>query len=673
MHIPRWVVSLLGVGCVGFGGCSQSGWLRPRDPAEMKTVASIDGKPVASSSGEPGTGLARREQFDEPSRPSAAGARVSGRVFDEDGRAVPNAKVRLVVGGSSGGRAHFATTDRSGAFTLHGLRPGRDYTLIAEYQAEDGMMSGRVQARAPESGVRIGLAARDQEVDPKTSHRLSSRGRPGLFNEEVADDFPVAARPRVRDDAGTADRTPADDPAPADQEAIAEAPSRSSRSLADGAEARLAAGPSSTAAPVRAGWTVRHDPEETQPHRARSRKNAGDPSDGPPLPDDAGDEGENPLPPALEAEGSSAPRSARREASSPPRSRRSLPRTAAVDREPSEAPRSIPSDAFGTVDDRSSTDDQAARRSAETPRRSSRQAPVASGRPKRPSRSTGDAGSDSSSAPSGRSSKRPTWRELDSLPDDVPIDEALRRSSYEGPVDRRRDDGVVRAVGTEATERPSEDPEEVLETSQDRPRRAPEVVRAGRSLTIADRESVRPLRRRAPGSPVPARPSVAIDDETAICRLDAGRRKIVELRLPGLDGRSISLADIDADLILLDFWGSWCRECKTSIEHHRDLQDRVSPSRLQVIGIACEKGETLNARRASADAAARKLGINYPVLVTTMSGDCPVQKSLQVQFYPSMILIDREGNILDFQQGATDTTLGRIDRTIDRVLRGEAD
>ncbi len=673
MHIPRWVVSLLGVGCVGFGGCSQSGWLRPRDPAEMKTVASIDGKPVASSSGEPGTGLARREQFDEPSRPTAAGARVSGRVFDEDGRAVPNAKVRLVVGGSSGGRANFATTDRSGAFTLHGLRPGRDYTLIAEYQAEDGMMSGRVKARAPETGVRIGLAARDQGIEPKTSHLLSSRGRSGLFNEEVADDFPVAARPRVREDADSADRTPAEDRALAEEEAIAEAPSRAHRSLAEGAEARLASGPSLRSAPVRAGWTVRRDPEEAQPQRSRSRKSAGDPSDAPPLPDDASDDGENPLPPALEADGTSAPRSAHRESSSAPRSHRGLPRTAAADRDPSEAPRSIPSDAFDSGGGRSSTDDEGARRSAETSRRSSRPPLSASGRPRRSSRSASDAGSNFSSDPSSRSSTRPTWRELDSQSNDVPIDEALRRSSYESPVDRRRDDGVVRAVGTATADRPSEDLEEDLEAAQDRPRRAPEVVRAGRSMTTVDREPVPPRRRRAPGSPVPARPSVAIDDETAICRLDAGRRKIVELRLPGLDGRSISLADIDADLILLDFWGSWCRECKASIQHHRDLQDRVSPSRLQVIGIACEKGETLSARRASADAAARKLGINYPVLVTTMGGDCPVQKSLQVQFYPSMILIDREGNILDFQQGATDTTLGRIDRTIDRVLRGEGD
>ena len=149
MHIPRWGVCLLGVGCCGFVGCSQTSLLRPKGPSDMKTVASINGKPVSTVAGEPGSGSSQREDVDDLGPPPAAGSRISGRVFDGEGRAVPNARVRLGVGATAGGRVNFATTDRSGAFTLHGLRPGRDYTLIAEYQAEDGMMSGRVQAMPP--------------------------------------------------------------------------------------------------------------------------------------------------------------------------------------------------------------------------------------------------------------------------------------------------------------------------------------------------------------------------------------------------------------------------------------------------------------------------------------------------------------------------------------------
>ena len=50
---------------------------------------------------------------------------------------MPDARVRLAVGGEAGGKAVTATTDRSGAFTLRGLRPGSSYTVIAEYQAQE--------------------------------------------------------------------------------------------------------------------------------------------------------------------------------------------------------------------------------------------------------------------------------------------------------------------------------------------------------------------------------------------------------------------------------------------------------------------------------------------------------------------------------------------------------
>ena len=88
---------------------------------------------------------------------------------------------------------------------------------------------------------------------------------------------------------------------------------------------------------------------------------------------------------------------------------------------------------------------------------------------------------------------------------------------------------------------------------------APRVARAEpRPITTAD--DPRPRRiRPASVSPIAARkpaPSAGSKAAEAVCRLDAGHRRIVELRLMGLDGKPVSLADIDADFILLDFWGA---------------------------------------------------------------------------------------------------------------------
>ncbi len=167
--------------------------------------------------------------------------------------------------------------------------------------------------------------------------------------------------------------------------------------------------------------------------------------------------------------------------------------------------------------------------------------------------------------------------------------------------------------------------------------------------------------------------AVASGSPDAVCRMDPGHRRILELGLPDLDGKMVSLRDIDADIIVLDFWGSWCIQCRKSIEHHRGLQQEFGDKKVQVIGIACEKAATFEGRRDTAAAAAKKLGINYPVLITSKDGACPVQGALRVQFYPTMVVLDREGNILQFEQGATDATLGRVDRVIARAVDQEAD
>ncbi len=137
---------LLTLVCI-LAGCSQTGGFRASNPSNMKTVASVGDKPLPIVAGEPGASL--RAETEELDRPEASGSRISGRVYDERGKPVPGAKVRLAVGSAIGGKVVSATTDRSGAFTLHGLRPGSSYTVIAEYEEDEGTKVGRGRPRRP--------------------------------------------------------------------------------------------------------------------------------------------------------------------------------------------------------------------------------------------------------------------------------------------------------------------------------------------------------------------------------------------------------------------------------------------------------------------------------------------------------------------------------------------
>ena len=82
-----------------------------------------------------------------------------------------------------------------------------------------------------------------------------------------------------------------------------------------------------------------------------------------------------------------------------------------------------------------------------------------------------------------------------------------------------------------------------------------------------------------------------LDDavKQSACSIDLTERRLIDFKLPDLSGKMVSLHDIDADLIVLDFWGSWCQPCRKSIPHLIEIQQKFAGKRVQVIGIACEK------------------------------------------------------------------------------------
>ena len=128
----------------------------------------------------------------------------------------------------------------------------------------------------------------------------------------------------------------------------------------------------------------------------------------------------------------------------------------------------------------------------------------------------------------------------------------------------------------------------------------------------------------------------------SLCDYDPKRRQIVDFRLPDLEGNPVQLRDLDADLILLDFWGTWCKPCVNSVPHLVELQKKFGPGRLKVVGIACEEVDPKD-RRAKVEEMSRQLGINYAVLLSGMDGPCPVRDALKVQVLPTMIVLNRSG------------------------------
>lgn len=584
MRIPRLPLGLLILGA-GLGGCSQTGPLRTAESGGVRTTATVGDKPVSIVGGIPDDGAVARANVGAAAPLSRESeGRISGRVYDENDEPVANARVRLAVGGEPGGKAIFATTDRSGAFTLRGLRPGSNYTLIAEYQGDQGMMSGRADADAPEANLRIGLHFRDAGTG--------------------GDDRTLAARPsksnlRAISQAEEVDEEDFFEDAP---------PARSARESLN----REDIAPSAEDA--------FDDFQDAEPPSARSsrRPRAESQISDEPQPQDDWDDGENPLPPARELGGvdGRGRREPRPEGGSRTRIARADDEGLPPPVEPDAGARTLRPDAFAPImiDD---PEPYPSRIETTAPAETNPRAPRA--RSVEPTERE---------IPSTES-RRPTWGEVVSQHQEIPVDESLMKAANA-------------TAPAQAPEQESPSPSPVVAEVVE----APEPIEAERN---DDRD---PLIERKAGP---------------YCEYDPGERRVVDLALPDASGRMVSIRDFDADLILLDFWGTWCAPCRKSIPHLKELQASLGGRKLQVIGIACER-TSAEERAAKVAEVVKETGINYTVLVTGMDGSCPAQEALAIQFYPTMILLDRDGRILLREQGATDATLARMDRFIAKNL-----
>lgn len=141
-------------------------------------------------------------------------------------------------------------------------------------------------------------------------------------------------------------------------------------------------------------------------------------------------------------------------------------------------------------------------------------------------------------------------------------------------------------------------------------------------------------------------------------------------RVYDLAGNKRPVGALAGDLIVLDFFGSWCGPCRKSIPHLNDLQSRYSGRGVRIVGIACEYGDAATALR-TANEARVGLGIAYPIVVSPMEEKSELREHFQVDRYPTLVLVDRAGRVLFQGQGGDAAAFQRLEQAIDQALASQ--
>jgi thiol-disulfide isomerase/thioredoxin len=189
-----------------------------------------------------------------------------------------------------------------------------------------------------------------------------------------------------------------------------------------------------------------------------------------------------------------------------------------------------------------------------------------------------------------------------------------------------------------------------------------------------DRSKALVTKAKIPIEPVPehgARPgnrTVQLHDRP-MCQMDGNR--LVDFQLNDADGRPVSFASIDSQLVLIDFWTTYCTPCLRAMPHLAALQKRYGSQGLQVVGIACEQGNMAD-RRARVARIRNQLQIPYPLLIDEGGDNLLVRDNFRVISYPTLVLLDKSGKVLWRSETAEPADLVRLENLLKSQLNPTA-
>jgi peroxiredoxin len=126
----------------------------------------------------------------------------------------------------------------------------------------------------------------------------------------------------------------------------------------------------------------------------------------------------------------------------------------------------------------------------------------------------------------------------------------------------------------------------------------------------------------------------------------------IDFTLPDLDGTPRALSEWDGDLVLLNFWATWCPPCKKEMPLFQDRFERHAGAGFTIVAVAVDE---LDETRAFVDS----FGIEFPVLIGQEDAIAAGREyGNRIGALPYTVLIDREGMVRETHRGeVTETDL----------------
>ena len=133
-----------------------------------------------------------------------------------------------------------------------------------------------------------------------------------------------------------------------------------------------------------------------------------------------------------------------------------------------------------------------------------------------------------------------------------------------------------------------------------------------------------------------------------------------EFSLPWRGGPPVSLAALRGQVVLVNFWATWCGPCRKEMPLLEQIHKKYAPLGFTMLGINVEEDTT------HMEAFLGDVPVTFPVLLDPANS---VSKLYDVAAMPSTVIIDRKGQVRYIHQGWQPGDESRYQDVIRQLIR----
>ncbi len=133
-----------------------------------------------------------------------------------------------------------------------------------------------------------------------------------------------------------------------------------------------------------------------------------------------------------------------------------------------------------------------------------------------------------------------------------------------------------------------------------------------------------------------------------------------DFTLKSNQGKNIRLSELKGEIVLVNFWASWCGPCRKELPAFEKLYQKYKPLGVTILAVNVDDDP------AKADELLAEVNISYPVLYDT---DQKISELYKVSAMPSTYFINRDGELVNTHRSFKDGDEKKYKKLIKELIR----